>query len=223
MVVDAKNGTFTYSRASDDYANADADVYSFDCSIGVNGEVVSQNLTVKSIAGQRFYDYEPAYPINVQPGSVETQRTAWTKYVEENKRLYRLLNENLNYYENIAISLNEAMDELRKWSDSKFSQYDSKMEELRMSLLAKINEMENVILGKWMVIAIGKAPGRTSGSLQNYIPNEYKSAYIYQLYGALSNTGGGDCPQLYLDFNNGSWSTNGYVDSWNYIILARKP
>ena len=223
LVVDAKNGTFTYSRASDDYANADADVYSFDCSIGVNGEVVSQNLTVKSIAGQRFYDYEPAYPINVQPGSVETQRTAWTKYVEENKRLYRLLNENLNYYENIAISLNEAMDELRKWSDSKFSQYDSKMEELRMSLLAKINEMENVILGKWMVIAIGKAPGRTSGSLQNYIPNEYKSGYIYQFYGALSNTGGGDCPQLYLDFNNGSWSTNGYVDSWNYIILARKP
>ena len=92
-----------------------------------------------------------------------------------------------------------------------------------MSLLAKINEMENVILGKWMVIAIGKAPGRTSGSLQNYIPNEYKSDYIYQFYGALSNTGGGDCPQLYLDFNNGSWSTNGYVDSWNYIILARKP
>ena len=105
FTFDALGNTFVYTRASDDYANTDADTYSFDCSISVNGAMAFQTLTVKSMAGQRFYDYEPAYPVSVQPGSIETQRTAWTKYVEENKRLYRLLNENLNYYENLALEL----------------------------------------------------------------------------------------------------------------------
>lgn len=111
FTLDVISNTFVYARASDDYTNADADVYSFDCSISVNGATAFQTLTVKSMAGQRFYDYEPAYPVNIQPGSVETQRTAWIKYVEENKRLYRLLNENLNYYENLALELIEKVND----------------------------------------------------------------------------------------------------------------
>ena len=134
FVLDVANNSFVYTRASDDYTNADADVYTFDCSISVNGETISQSLTVKSLAGQRFYDYEPAYPVSIQPGSVETQRTAWGKYVEENKRLYRLLNENLNYYENIALEIKNSMNELRSWAESKFSEYDVRMQQLAIQL-----------------------------------------------------------------------------------------
>ena len=134
FVLDVANNSFVYTRASDDYTNADADVYTFDCLISVNGESVSQSLTVKSLAGQRFYDYEPAYPVSIQPGSVETQRTAWGKYVEENKRLYRLLNENLNYYENIALEIKNSMNELRSWAESKFSEYDVRMQQLAIQL-----------------------------------------------------------------------------------------
>ena len=134
FVLDVANNSFVYTRASDDYTNADADVYTFDCLISVNGESVSQSLTVKSLAGQRFYDYEPAYPVSIQPGSVETQRTAWGKYVEENKRLYRLLNENLNYYENIALEIKNSMNELRSWAESKFREYDVRMQQLAIQL-----------------------------------------------------------------------------------------
>ena len=118
FVLDVANNSFVYTRASDDYTNADADVYTFDCLISVNGENVSQSLTVKSLAGQRFYDYEPACPVSIQPGSVETQRTAWGKYVEENKRLYRLLNENLNYYENIALQLKSELEKFKAYMAS---------------------------------------------------------------------------------------------------------
>ena len=134
FVLDVANNSFVYTRASDDYTNADADVYTFDCLISVNGENVSQSLTVKSLAGQRFYDYEPAYPVSIQPGSVETQRTAWGKYVEENKRLYRLLNENLNYYENIALEIKNSMNELRSWAESKLSEYDVRVQQLAIQL-----------------------------------------------------------------------------------------
>ena len=130
LTLDIASGTFVYNRASDDYTSTEADVYSFDCYISVNGEIVQQNLVVKSMAGQRFYDYEPAYPINMQPGSVETQRTAWSKHIEENKRLYRLLNENLNYYENIALEIKSSMQELREWSESQFKLYDEMMNNL---------------------------------------------------------------------------------------------
>lgn len=114
LAYDRSTETFTYARSGDDYTNPDADNYIFECYISTNGEVVSQSLSVKSLAGQRFYDYEPAYPINVQPSSVETQRTAWMKSVEETKRLYRLINENLNYYENLAQDLIKRMDELNQ-------------------------------------------------------------------------------------------------------------
>ena len=114
FVYDKASGAFTYSRSGDDYSNPDADNYIFECYITTNGETVTQSLSVKSLAGQRFYDYEPAYPINVQPSSVETQRTAWMKSVEETKRLYRLINENLNYYENLAQDLIKRMDELNQ-------------------------------------------------------------------------------------------------------------
>ncbi len=112
FVYDVASGTFTYSRSSDDYTNPDADNYIFECYISTNGETTAQSLSVKSLAGQRFYNYEPAYPINVQPSSIETQRTAWMKNVEETKRLYRLINENLNYYENLAQDLIKRMDDL---------------------------------------------------------------------------------------------------------------
>lgn len=114
FVYDKASEAFTYSRSGDDYSNPDADNYIFECYITTNGETVTQSLSVKSLAGQRFYDYEPAYPINVQPSSVETQRTAWMKSVEETKRLYRLINENLNYYENLAQDLIKRMDELNQ-------------------------------------------------------------------------------------------------------------
>lgn len=114
FVYDKASEAFTYSRSGDDYSNSDADNYIFECYITTNGETVTQSLSVKSLAGQRFYDYEPAYPINVQPSSVETQRTAWMKSVEETKRLYRLINENLNYYENLAQDLIKRMDELNQ-------------------------------------------------------------------------------------------------------------
>ena len=111
-MYDVASGAFTYSRSSDDYTNPDADNYIFECYISTNGETTAQSLSVKSLAGQRFYNYEPAYPINVQPSSIETQRTAWMKNVEETKRLYRLINENLNYYENLAQDLIKRMDDL---------------------------------------------------------------------------------------------------------------
>ena len=145
LVFDVTGNTFVYTRSSDDYTNADADVYSFECSISVNGEVVSRTLTVKSMAGQRFYDYEPAYPVSIQPGSVETQRTAWGKYVEENKRLYRLLNENLNYYENIAVEIKKSMEDLKSWAEGKFSEYDKRINDSIAAINNRLNtELANL-------------------------------------------------------------------------------
>lgn len=220
FTFDVANNSFVYTRASDDYSNADADVYSFDCSISVNGEVVSQNLTVKSMAGQRFYDYEPAYPVNIQPGSVETQRTAWAKYVEEDKRLYRLLNENLNYYENIALEMKAAMEELRAWAEKKFEEYDNRIQQMA-SQLSKIGI--KVITGvayhgQQLPVPAGsdRSNCRYIVSLRQWTNTRSDNKYTYDMYIWVDGNGVLTCYTV-TNGRNGSGGT--YPGYANYIVI----
>lgn len=129
LVTNPSNQTFTYTRAVDDVGNSEADTYIFGLQIIVNGETVTQNLNVKSMAGQRVYDYEPAYPVNVAAGSLERQNTAWPKYTMEIQRIYRQFNDNLNYYENLAVDLRKQVTDLLDSINSRFEEYDKKISE----------------------------------------------------------------------------------------------
>lgn len=61
----------------------------------------------------RTFNYQPAYPVVFSPGSTETQNTAWPKYIEEVKRIYRCLNDGLNYYEFMFHKLEKDFEDLR--------------------------------------------------------------------------------------------------------------
>ena len=220
FTFDVINNSFVYTRASDDYSNSDADVYSFDCYISVNGETVSQSLTVKSMAGQRFYDYEPAYPVSVQPGSVETQRTAWSKYVEENKRLYRLLNENLNYYENIALEIKNSMNELRSWTESKFNEYDYRMQQLATQLSQiGIKVITGVAYhGQQLPVPSGsnRANCRYIVSLNRWTNTHSDNKYTYDMYIRVDGNGVLTCYTV-TNGRNGSGGT--YTGYANYLVI----
>lgn len=137
LIVNPTNSTFTYTRASDDVDNNEADNYIFELSITVNGQTVTQTTSAQSMAGQRVYDYEPAYPVNVAPGSLERQNTAWPKYVMEIQRIYRQFNDNLNYYEAVANELKNTVSDLKEWVEDKFATYDEKLADA-VSKLSKI-------------------------------------------------------------------------------------
>lgn len=110
LVVDFSANTFVYTRAIADVVDASADIYSFECIVTVNGQATAQTIVVKSFASVRNYDYQPAYPVNFYAGSTETEATAWAKYIEEIKRIYRLFNENMNYYEHLVQRLSDKID-----------------------------------------------------------------------------------------------------------------
>lgn len=112
--VDTDNGTFTFTRSRDDVEIVANDSYTFRCSIIVNGQRTEQSLTVKTYSSVRNYDYQPAYPVQFYAGSPEAENTAWAKYIEEIKRIYRLYNENMNYYESMTKDVFKRIDELEK-------------------------------------------------------------------------------------------------------------
>lgn len=221
LIYTPSDSSFVYTRASDDYSTSDADTYSFDLTITVNGEAVTRNLTVKTMAGQRVYDYEPAYPVVMQAGSVETQRTAWTKYIEENKRMYRLLNENLNYYENIAYSIQKSMQELQTWIDNKFADYDSRLEDMA-NTMRKIGI--RVITGyayHGAIIPIPQGSERKNCkyivSLRKWDNTRSDNKYCYDMYIWVDeNTGQLTC-YTYTSGRNGTGGT--YKGHANYMVI----
>ena len=137
LIVNPTSKTFTYTRASDDIDNNEADNYIFELNITVNGQTTTQVTSARSMAGQRVYDYEPAYPVNVAPGSLERQNTAWPKYVMEIQRIYRQFNDNLNYYEAVANELKNTVSDLKEWVEERFEAYDEKLA-AAVSKLSKI-------------------------------------------------------------------------------------
>lgn len=128
LVINPASHTFIYTRDNNEVGNNEPDSYAFELSIAVNGQTTTQTATSKSMAGQRVYDYEPAYPVNVAPGSVERQNTAWPKYVMEIQRIYRQFNENLNYYEALANELKKQVAELKNYVDNRFTEYDKTLD-----------------------------------------------------------------------------------------------
>lgn len=117
--------SFTYKRPDADVTDASVDTYVFDITITVNRQVTNASLVAKTLAGKRIYAYETAYPIHFSAGATETQDSAWPKVILEFERVYRLLNENMNYYEGL------------------FKELDSKMEQLTKELMDELNSMRS--------------------------------------------------------------------------------
>ena len=149
LVVDIAAQTFVYTRASGDITNASPDIYTFECTIMVNGQTTSQTMTVKTLAGVRHYDYEPAYPVLFEPGGTETENTAWPKYIEEIKRFYRLYNENMNYYEAMFQLLNTKLDALEKKVDDNYKELSDRITReiaaIKSLIDSKITELTNTV------------------------------------------------------------------------------
>ena len=149
LVVDIAAQTFVYTRASGDITNASPDTYTFECTIMVNGQTTSQTMTVKTLAGVRHYDYEPAYPVLFEPGGTETENTAWPKYIEEIKRFYRLYNENMNYYEAMFQLLNTKLDALEKKVDDNYKELSDRITreiaDIKSLIDSKITELTNTV------------------------------------------------------------------------------
>lgn len=59
-------------------------------------------------------NYQPGYPISLDAGSQETQRTAWQKYFNEIERIYRITNENMAYVEQISRKMKEMGDSIER-------------------------------------------------------------------------------------------------------------
>jgi hypothetical protein len=137
FVMNPTAGTFTYTRSTDDIGNSEADTYVFNVTITVNGATITQSANTQSMAGQRVYDYEPAYPVNISPGSLEKQNTAWPKYTMEIQRIYRQFNDNLNYYESLAVDLKSQIADFKTYFDNMMSQFNSKL----AAALAKVNSI----------------------------------------------------------------------------------
>ena len=132
--INPSKKTFTFTRNSQDVSDNNSDIYNFDLSITINGETVSQSCIAKSLSGQRVYDYEPAYPVNVAPGSQERQNTAWPKYVMEVQRIYRKFNDNLNYYETLAAELKKQVTDMKNYMDGRFGDYAKDVAEVAKTL-----------------------------------------------------------------------------------------
>lgn len=64
------------------------------------------------MADDKTYDYEPAYPINIQPGGGDTTLTGFQKLKSEFERIYRLLNSNLAEYDIKMQSVSARVDSL---------------------------------------------------------------------------------------------------------------
>lgn len=122
FTLDKNTGAWSYARCADDVATPTPDIYIFTVMISCNNKVTTAGLTVKTSAGRRVYDYETAYKINFAPGSVETPHTAWPKVILEFERIYRLFNENMNYYEEMFQSLNQTVTDLSKELDEKLKE-----------------------------------------------------------------------------------------------------
>lgn len=220
LVVNPANHTFTYTRDSNEVGNNEPDSYAFELSIAVNGQTTTQTATSKSMAGQRVYDYEPAYPVNVAPGSVERQNTAWPKYVMEIQRIYRQFNENLNYYEALANELKKQVAELRNYVDNRFTEYDKTLDAAIKKLSAiRVKAITGVAYhGETIPVPVGSKRENCVClvSLKQWTQTNSDNKYTYDMY-------------IWVDSNwvltcytstNGRNGSGGTYPGWaNYLVI----
>ena len=220
LVVNPANNTFTYTRDSNEVGNNEPDSYAFELSIAVNGQTTTQTATSKSMAGQRIYDYEPAYPVNVAPGSVERQNTAWPKYVMEIQRIYRQFNENLNYYEALANELKKQVAELRNYVDNRFTEYDKTLDAAIKKLSAiRVKAITGVAYhGETIPVPVGSKRENCVClvSLKKWSNTSSDNKYTYDMY-------------IWVDSNwvltcytstNGRNGSGGTYPGWaNYLVI----
>ena len=184
LVVNPASHTFTYTRDSNEVGNNEPDSYAFELSIAVNGQTTTQTATSKSMAGQRVYDYEPAYPVNVAPGSVERQNTAWPKYVMEIQRIYRQFNENLNYYEALANELKKQVAELSDGFNGIIAMYSGELDNIPAgwALCNGQNGTPNLV-DKFIVAAGSKyQPNATGGKDSISIPTSAIPSHHHTMF-----------------------------------------
>lgn len=220
LTVDTSSHSFSYVRATDDVSSADPDNYVFELTITVNGESTIQTLSINSMAGQRVYDYEPAYPVLLQAGSPETQRTAWGKYIEENKRLYRLLNENLNYYENLAYQLKQKMSELEDYINDKMKEVENKLNDT-MNKVSKIHvKAITGVAYHGQTIPVPEGSDRNNCiclvSLNRWTNTRSDNKYCYDMYIWVNANWTLTC-YTYTNGRNGTGGT--YPGYANYLVI----
>jgi len=163
------SASFAYKRNVEDIEDTTADTYIFDVTVKVNGQTTTTSLIAKTMAGRRIYSYEPAYPIHFVAGGAETADSAWPKVILEFERIYRLFNENMNYYESMFQELNRrmtALEEYVKWLeetlnkriDDLIEELTKKMEELKKWTVDTINDNVQVFGDYTSIGRSGTAP-----------------------------------------------------------------
>ena len=220
LVVNPANHTFTYTRDSNEVGNNEPDSYVFELSIAVNGQTTTQTATSKSMAGQRVYDYEPAYPVNVAPGSVERQNTAWPKYVMEIQRIYRQFNENLNYYEALANELKKQVAELRNYVDNRFTEYDKTLDAAIKKLSAiRVKAITGVAYhGETIPVPVGSKRENCVClvSLKQWSNTSSDNKYTYDMYIWVDSNWVLTC---YTSTNGRDGSGGTYAGWANYLVI----
>ena len=220
FIYDVQDSSFVYNRSSNDFDNGRADTYNFVCYVTVNGETVSQGLTLTSLAGQEVYDYEPAYPVVMAPGSTETQATAWRKYIEENKRLYRLINENFNYYKTASGDTNDSISALKEWVNQKLKEYDSKISSVsnQISQLG-IKAISGVAYhGQQLPVPPGsnRSNCRYIVSLNRWTNTRSDNKYTYDMYISVDDNGVLTC---YTETSGRDGTGGVYPGYANYLVI----
>ena len=220
LVVNPANHTFTYTRDSNEVGNNEPDSYAFELSIAVNGQTTTQTATSKSMAGQRIYDYEPAYPVNVAPGSVERQNTAWPKYVMEIQRIYRQFNENMNYYEALANELKKQVAELRNYVDNRFTEYDKTLDAAIKKLSAiRVKAINGVAYhGETIPVPVGSKRENCVClvSLKKWSNTSSDNKYTYDMYIWVDSNWVLTC---YTRTNGRNGSGGTYAGWANYLVI----
>jgi len=220
LVIDSTNHTFTYTRASNEVGDNEPDNYIFELTITVNGQTTTQTATSKSMAGQRVYDYEPAYPVNVAPGSVERQNTAWPKYVMEIQRIYRQFNENLNYYEALANELKKQVAELKTYVDNRFTDYDKTLDAAVKKLSAIHVKAITGVAYHGTTIPVPNGSKRENCvclvSLNKWTNTQSDNKYCYDMYIWVDSNWVLTC-YTYTNGRNGTGGT--YPGYANYLVI----
>lgn len=93
------------------------------------------------------YDYEPAYPLNLEAGSTETPLTASQKIKAEFERLYRIVNNGLEYIDQMVEKMetrlaefDEKVTELINTIKQKMAELDTKLEDFRKQITDFVNQ-----------------------------------------------------------------------------------
>lgn len=220
FIYDISDSSFVYNRSSNDFDNNRSDTYNFVCYVSVNGETVSQGLTLTTLAGQEVYNYEPAYPVTMAPGSTETQATAWRKYIEENKRLYRLLNENFNYYQTASGDTNDTISSLKDWITQTLKEYDTKID----NAISQLSQLGIKIItgvayhGQQLPVPSGssRANCRYVVSLNRWTNTRSDNKYTYDMYISVDDNGVLTC---YTETSGRDGSGGVYPGYANYLVI----